>query len=416
MNFLASSELSAGGNPGSYISGESGYYFIDDKFYQIEKTGGELVQVNDKKSLEGKKINFYPKVKVSSLSVSPDKSNSIKVANKSPALDIGNMINVGITSQIIDSIVYNNLNYVTYDSLPSGATVYLGDQAYTKNSDYLQSNVIYNQDMVRVLATTDLQGSTWKDTVKTVVGKTIGYIPMVNKSSVPSSSNLAEFITDAKIGSGVEDGDFGNTLMYNNKGELIIRKFIGYDRYSSGSQFDSYCMAFKLDNTIRFRSLDDSNSKFTLVNVVNKNSEGFLEKVPYFVESLSYADHEGLYASMDKSLFKPSDNVDSLMEKFLDLYRISQAKDLVELVKYWIRLVCSVLCVTNIIILMLRRSPIDVLVRDLKYSDSAKYNIDLYKIFTAGFQNVDVDIPIWRGVLVSGVLVLIASLATIGKF
>ena len=404
---------------------EPGVYFSEGTYYKVEgpdkKVILDLKDDGDLRTVKNSIIKVFPKFQTRATIYYPNNLNElVKVTSNKIVLDIGNLVNSGIASQIVDSIVYENSNYVTYSELPQNSTVYIGDVSYKKSGDFLQSGVLNNSDVISELSSTDLLSSSSKDSINTAVVKTLGGISLYNRaissdvkfgaSEVP----LGQYIVDAKIGNGVEGSDYNNTLKMNDKGKLVITSFLSSNIYQSGSSFSSYCIAFRLDNSVRFRAIDDSNTKFTLVRVINKSSDGFLENVPYFMESLDYEDIDGLNADMLKSKFKPSDNAGELMEKFLEAYRWNTQRDLKELAKYWIRLICTVLSVTNLLTVMFRRSPLDIIVRDIKYSPGSRRNIDIYQIFTCGFQTVESHVPIWKGVLVSGVLVAIASFATIG--
>lgn len=407
-----------------------GYFYMNGKFYQVKEDGGKLEEIKDEdeiKKLAGKKIKVYASVILDSNIFKVDTDTGyIKKTNNDVRYALRNVTNIGIVSNIIDSITYNNSNYLTLAQLPNKAQVVIGYNVFEKNGGALQSNVVTGSDVLACNGMS-LVASEFPDQFKSIVSRHIGQIALTSKGFGSITGQFIDYVKDLKFGKGQSNSKYDRTLKLNDKGTLIVTDTILSSTYSKDTSFNSFCYSFKVKDGILFKQVADTN-RYTLVTVSNVKAEGDLTSTSYFRESLSYDDDESLVAGLIPNEFRPAAKLSEYAEAILKAYDAQRIDDFTGLISYLIRLVCSWLICTNTILLVLRNDVLDSLVYEIKYprnkkfgnvgvgSSSNRFNFDIYSILTFGLQSVDSKTSLLKGLVVSGVLFVIAALLSIGYF
>lgn len=395
-------ESSAMGNPGSvYYPRKDSYYIAGT--YNVLSADGKSFSTVDPKTNSGKKtlkklskIKVYPVIRFSSLEMTPTIDNKIINEPNYPYLNMGNVSNVGLSAQIIDSIVQSNSEYVSMSGIPADATVVIGDISFKKVGSALVSPLLSIPNLTSKYSATDLGNGTDSDPdVVSLVADTLGTlnVTLINNGIFDGGDLLSSYLTYSAIGSGADSTDFNNSLVRVNN-QLVIRNGKSdKTAYSPGSNFSNYSISIKLDNAIKFRPLGTDNSVYTLVTTVNKGADGYINNLNYFRETLSYSDLELMRGDLSKSKFSASENSEALMQKFRDLFSIKAERDFLGLLRYWVRVLCTWLTFINLLIAYVKSTVLDVVIRDIRYPSSSDRNgIDIYKILTLGFQDVDTKI------------------------
>lgn len=411
---------------------KKGYYRIGDKYYYVKKDGGTIDlkdYLSDKEvsKLEGKRVYVFPSVVLDTKIYSYDTTTRfIKKVNNDPRYVLRNVTNVGIVSNIIDSIVFNNSNYVTLSQIPNNAKVVIGYNVYEKIGGYLQSPVVSGSEVIGLNGMTLIAGE-FPDQFKSIVSKHIGDIPIVSKGFTSLTGQFMDYVKDLKFGKGQSDSKYDRTLKLNDKGTLIVTETIISSTYSKDTAFNSFCYAFKLKDGVIFKEIGDT-GRYTLVPISNTKVDGDLSNSSYFQESLSYSDSESMIAGLVGTEYRPASRLSEFAEAILKAYDAQRIDDFTGLISYLIRLVCTWLIGANTVLLVLRNDVLDSLVYEFKYprskrfgnvgvgSSSNRFRFDIYSVLTLGLQNVDSKTSLLKGLVVSGVLFVIAALLSIGYF
>ena len=401
-------DIGSAGDPGSAYTKGAGIYYMRGKFYERKKKGASLTELDPNKSKDKKKledaenIQAFPVIAFSPLEFTADSSNVIDKEYNFPFLDMGTVVNVGISAQIIDSIVQTNSDFVTTSGVPQNASVIIGDIQFIKKGDSLVSPILSFPAISSKYSDTDLgNGTDSNENVKAMVADTLGNlgVTLINNGVVDGGNLLSSYLTYSAIGSGNGETDFSRALVREN-GKFVIKDGSTTLSYSKeNSLFSTFSISIKLDNNIKFRPVGSDNNLYTLVTNVSKNADGYLSDLRYFRESMSYSDLELFRGNLNKSLFSESKNSEQLIQEFRDLFSLKTERDVIGLIKYWIRIICLILTFSNIFVAYIKRTVLDVFIKDIRYPSSSDRNgVDIYKILTLGFQDVDTEISTFKAI------------------
>ena len=411
---------------------DKGYYRIGDNYYEVKKDGDTIdpkkyLDEKDVEKLKGKKVYVFPTITLDNNLFKYDQDTKfIKKVNNDVRYALRNIVNIGLVSNIIESIVYNNSNYVSLSKIPNGAKIVIGYNVFEKNGGYLQSSVVTGQDVLACNGMTITSGE-FPDNFRSIVSRHIGYIALTSTGFGSISGQFIDYVKDLKFGLGQSDSKYDRTLKLNSKGKLVVTDTILSDSYSRETAFNSFCYAFKLEDGIMFKEIGDT-GRYSLATITNVKAEGDLSGASYFQESLSYNDSESMVAGLLQTEYREATRLSEFVDAILKAYDAQRIEDFTGLISYLIRLVCSWLICTNTVLLVLRNDVLDSLVYDIKYprnkkfgnvgvgSSSNGFNFDIYSILTFGLQSVDSKTSLLKGLVVSGVLFVIAALLHIGYF
>lgn len=408
---------------------KKGYYRIGDKYYKVKKDGGKLQELknSDMSELDGEKVNVYLTVALpSNLYAFDENTMYVRRVNNDVRYDLRNVTNVGIVNNIIESIVFNNSSYVNFSKIPNNAKVIIGYNVFEKSGGYLQSSVVSGNDVISLNGSA-LSSNSFPDSFKSIVSRHIGNIPITSSGFGDINSQFIDYVKDLKFGKGQSDSKYDRTLKLNSKGSLVVTETILSNSYSKDTPFNSFCYSFKLKDGVVFKEIGNS-GRYTLVPISNDRVDGDLTGASYFVESLSYSEQESVVAGLFPSEYRPASRLSEFAEAILASYDIKRVDDFLGLLSYLIRLMCTWLIGTNTLLLVLRNDVIDSIVYDIKYPNNNKYgnltsnrfssrfSFDIYSFFTFGLQSVDSKPSLIKGLVISGVLFVIASLLSIGYF
>lgn len=401
-----SSYSAIGPKPNANLIKDDNIYYYESEFWYKEN-GKELRKLNKLKSadtrlLQEKDILVYPYITFNANSLTPNDDNVVDTEFNFPFLSMGNYSNFGITHQIIDSIVYDSLGYVSFGDLPQDAKITLGDLVFTKSGSSLVSGVITDTSISSEFVSVDLgTGSSTDKGIQSLAAKLFGSfnISIINKGILKGSSLLSSYITEAKIGS-LTSTEVNNTLVRKNNRLYLLSKNGKYVSYENGMGFGAFVLNVKLDNSLRFRPIG-STGEYVLVTTANSNADGHLTKLPFRVETLSYSDNDLFYSNLSKSLYAKSDRAEELFTKFKDLFRNKKRQDFLGIIQYLLNWILLVLTYTVLLVAYLKRTMVDVIIKDIAYPTSDRVGVDLYSWLTLGLISVDTELSIVKSVFLS---------------
>lgn len=405
---------------------KKGYYRFGTTYYEVKKDGAEPKEIKGSK-LEGEKVKVYYAVKLdTNIFRADNETNYIKKTNNDPRLAMRNVTNVGIVSNIIESIVYNNSRYVKFSELPNKAKVVIGYNVFQKIGNALESPIVSGPSVSNLVGS-NLTGPDMPESFKTLALGHLGNVPIYNKGFGSVNGQFSDYIKTIKFGKGREDDSFDRTIKLNSKGSLVVAGAILPEKYSPGIPINGFCYSMTLNDGLKFKEIGDS-GRYVLVSFSNDRVDGAFSDTSYFVEDLSFSDAESLVAGLSATKYSPAAGLSDFTKNLLEAYDSQRIEDFTGLLSYLIRVICTWLVGSNTVLLVLRNDVLDSLVYEIKYPKSKKYggvnlnssrnkfSVDIYSILTFGLQNVDSKTSLLKGLVVSGVLFIIAALLSISYF
>ena len=400
---------------------KKGNYYIGNKYYTVDEDGGEPKETKPRK-LKDQEVFMYPAFTLSGLLYTTDRNGVLVKRNNDPRLNVRNVTNVGIVSNIIDSIVFGNEEYYSFNELPNKAKVVIGDNLFIKSEGYLNSDVVKAPSNAPSLEpnTTQLPKA-----LETRVGEHLGNMPIINRGFGGTNGTIIDYIDSYKIGPGQEDSKLSTTLKLSSKGRIVISEGgLNTRNYNSGDSYNTFCYSISLKDGLKFKELGDS-GRFYLVPMSTAKVEGNIEDISYFIEDLDFDRYEEMSSGLAATEFKISNRIDEIVQGLLEAFDIQRIEDFKGLVSYLMRVICVWLTGVNLVLTLLRNKVLDDIVYDIKYgsgkngggySVAPKFNIDIYSILTFGLQSADHKVSRVKGIVVSGVLFIIAAFLSIGYF
>lgn len=404
-----SSFSSAIAKPNAEMIEDDNIYFFDNEFWYKEPNK-ELRKLNtvvskDKSILTSKDVLVYNFFMFKQNSLTPSSDNVVDKEYNFPFLSMSNYTNFGITDQVIDSIVYDSLGYVSLTDLPQGSKVTLGDLVFTKSGSSLVSGIINDEQISSEFVSVDL-GSGSKEDVGTsaMVAKLFNSfnISIISKGVMKNNELLSSYITSAQIAD-VKETDSNSTLVRRNGKLYLLSKTGKLLSYESGMGFSSFVVSVKFEDSIKFRPIG-STGEYVLVTVASANADGYLEKLPYHSETLSYSDNDLFYSNLNKSLYGKSEFAEELFDKFNDLFKSQKRKDFLGLIQYLLSNILFVLTYTVLFVAYIKSTMVDVIIKEIAYPSSDRVGIDLYSIVTLGLIGVDTEITLMKSIFMSFIL------------
>lgn len=400
------------------------YYYIGGKYYKIKKDGelpSDDIEVGDTK---GKEVYAFPVFPLSNADYEANYSTmELSRLNNDPRLNIRNVSNVGIVTNLIDSIVYSNSTYYNISNIPNGAKVVIGSNVYEKKDGVLQSEVVSGEDVIS-LSGSKIEGAQFNSNFKSIAESHIGNIPMVSSAYGGYVRQFKDYVTGFSFGTGQENSKLQNVLRLGGNGNLVVTHGLLTNNYKEGTSFTGMCYSMRISKDVKFRQVGDSN-RYVLVTIAVDSKDANISDTQYFTESLDFEDTLDSTMGLVPSKFKESANLGSFVEDLLEAYDAQRIEDFKGLVAYILRMIAMLMTASNLVVTVIRNPAIDSIVYDIKYrkpkglnsySSKKDFQIDLYSIFTLGLQNVDTEKSLLRGIVVSGCLAGVTVFLTMMYF
>lgn len=328
-----------------------------------------------------------------------------------------NLIKVGITSAVIDSIVAKNYKYVSQSQLPDNAKVVIGDLTFYSSFGRLYSVPNHDHYAVSHLA----NDATNDEKVRSIVGGIFDgvNINIIKDGSVIKGSSITNYITADQSGkasitlskSPIQVSSNDKTLIKDG-GSLQIKTMKNLVGYQNGDYFNSFCFSLSFNNQIKFRPLDGESNSFTLVYSTDSGSNGYLDTVPFFTGTLNYTWDDQIFNRMSSNKYKPATNAFGLMDKIRELFDADNQEEWYSVIKLAMVMFLSYLIVMNFVGFILLRVPIiKTFLYEIKFpSGRDSKGWDLLKIVTCRFVTVEQEPKLTKTVAVITFLCIILAI------
>lgn len=337
-----------------------------------------------------------------------------------PYADRENLLSVGLTKAVVDSIALNSYDAVPVSEIPEGATVIMGDLTFTAKYGKLISRPVKNSFVV-----SKLNSSLTEETVNSAICNLLDGmgLSIVNNGIVSDGSALTQFVKTSSEGKHlmglstpidkITDKDI--FCLISSGGNVKIQTNGGLADIRDGKTFNSFCFYLTLEPSVRFRPIDGSGDTYSLVNCVNSGANGDLTDVPFFTTSLSFNWDSDLFGKTGSNFFKSATDSFGLMTKIQQAHAKAMSGDVRGLICIWIIDYLAYQIVMTFIIFVCRKiGIIYTILYNLKHPNSTSKGIDLVRIISLGLDSMDSE-P--SGVRAAGTVgILVVLLAVFLKF
>lgn len=387
-------------NKGAYFidyRGNTSYGGKDNPFKEFTGSGNKSYTFEDAKTIP---VSAHVRIDVDLNYWSIQNDGTMKARRTSPYLQVGNVFYSGINQGIIDAIMANNIGTVSPSRVQDGSTVLIGDMEFVKQgNNYVSKPQTYLKPWRGVL-----KDATNLNLVKNTVFKQFtGMVVKVGTQAVPLAAfvrnpSLAEppanvevdstLIGDATKANIATDSETGRSIKAYNKNNVPVIK--------------SVVFKIQLDDNIRLRPIDTETQTYQLMLSTSSLSEGFMEEVPFFDESLGLTSEDDLYLTLTKSDFKPIQASDDIKQQFLKDYDAQFRSDLYRYTKEIICWVLIYLIAVSHICYAIVNKGVGLTTLELIRSPirgSERNGVDVVKLISLGQYNLDTPLSLGRMVL-----------------
>lgn len=240
----------------------------------------------------------------------------------------------GVNQGVIDSIVAHNFGYKTFNQLPYGARVRIGDLDFTQVDGQLVSDP------------TTLDANDWNSkTVKSpegIIGSMFAGINIAN--GIGAYTPFTSYITNAGFGPeifGTDYSSFKNGVLFNYGGKLVVQSpehittpnadeigsIVGNSQFTEykGGKVGSAIIAITVSPSILFREV--GSGEYALVCYTSQIGPGVINNSNLFNNNIS-GPNMFIFNTIGKSTFSPVSDAQKLINYNLEMMRKSQVTNL----------------------------------------------------------------------------------------
>lgn len=408
-------------NDSYLICAEKGKAYTDAVAHVYHYKNDKMTRLKDSKkilSMNGKNVKVMTGVLLKRSCWGYDGSDSnkevLKKSKWSTVVSRMNVLNTGVTSAIIDSIVQKCYGSVAMSDIPDGTTVLIGNYTFVKKNNLLCSSV-YNMDAGNVDVFTNLASNIKNETaLKSVVGKAFDSVNLnvtLNNQSI-NGTILAKYITGSTLTDNYVGDKCNKTLVKKGSKYYIVGEDGKYNPYTAGSDFYSLCYGIALSKSIRFRPVTSDGSVYALMSVVaTEETSGYMSKVPFYTSTLNFTWDEDVYSIVGKSDYAEAEDYSSLMDAIRKAFLENQRGDIIGLLRMYLFDFLAYAIVMNFVGLFLyKQTTIYTMLEKIRKPRGESTGPDVLKIITLGLHRLDVESSLSRVVGIDFILILILVL------
>lgn len=367
--------------PRTYLN--TGSYVAEGKLYTVDERNTVTLITQNSGDFLGTGLGYSHPVLFLDRTKWVVQSDEIVKRQTYPYLQSGNIFYSGINNSMIDSMLAKSVDTKPINRLNVGDKVLIGDIMFLKTSSGLLSYPVTSSTLVSNLKQNIEKAD--EAVRKLFIGMTIDYSGKV----VP----FLNYITSAGVGDIPDDATIDKTLYRN--GGLKVKNGATKEVYKSGMSFNTVCVTIGVSDNMLAREMDSTNHVYKLVATSDMYSEGYLQDVPFFTESLGLSARDDMYLGINKIKFNPLANADSLRKKFLESFQSALQGDLKGLLKMLCFIAMSYVILVSWICYPILNydlgKNIFMAIRDpLRTSD--RRGVDIVKVISLGIYNLDMRI------------------------
>lgn len=368
------------------------------------------------------KVNAYTAIQISMNKWSIASDGTLVPRKTFPFLQVGNIYFSGINNTLMDSIISKYVGTVSVSKIEEGATLLIGDMMFTKRGTRFVSEPQENMKSWLPLLKNAENMKTMKNTIFasfTGMGVNKGNIEVGN-IPVP----LASFVKNPALDKPAPQNR-KITLLGSDNGKNALVYYFKKDGTMTAKAYNKknipavsgVTFSVDLDSVLRARKVDSDSKAYVLMMSTNSLSEGYLENVPFFNESLSLDNGDDIMLLADRSTFKPMLSANDIRDQFMLLYNRTFQGDLVSFIKGFSIMLLALISVLSFVgFAILKSGMFGGFFHAIKYPRSGtRSGIDLVKVMTLGLFNLESDLSaaklVVSNIMLFGIMYLILGVA-----
>lgn len=372
---------------------EDGKYVIEGELKELQNTKKLDVEIKSLDSSELQDVRAFPAIYLKRTNFRL-KDGELVAQTNSPFIEQGNIFYSGLNSSMISKLLDDNSKVVSFNKLPDGAKVLISDATFIKRGSSLVSQPIENSALVsHVINAIQLN----KDSA--MQSAILKYFSGINLDYSRRPLSLTSYIKSASVGTLLEDTKYNDTLYRNGMSYGVMSEDNQPSEYQAGYVPKTVTIQISLDESVNFIPIDNRNDVYTLKYVTNKFSEGYIDDVSMFSETLGLTIQDDLFLSLQRNKFEPMRNAIKYIQQFQQLYKDAlkgDARTVLVSVLTWILtyLIVMTWFAFSILYFQVGKNLLLIIRDPIRTSD--RRGVDLLKIFSFGVFNLDMDFPPFR--------------------
>lgn len=306
-----------GANPFCIKEYFSNIYDNEDAYYVNDKTlinaNGKTVQlsIGDYESYQNNDIYCIPKFYVSAQEYKFIKgaNDTVVLTSKDPldALSYNNVLTSNLASSVTDSIINKYTKTVPVNALIAQQKILIGDitfiRSYNDNGELVFcSEPIKSLQLVNALKFCKPEEELGLIKSNLFIGQRVEYVNYGGYNYY-----LSNFIIDASVGPLTNPADNLGILYRKNGSKQVYMNDSNSAITLETSNPTAVCITLKFDEGLLARPTNEKQNTYVLLNVCNVSANTAIDDIPFYRESLSYAEDSSSYVSVTESKFKPSE-------------------------------------------------------------------------------------------------------------
>lgn len=326
----------------------------------------------------------YPTIYVKRTEYAVENGHLI-LKHRSPFLEQGNVFYSGINNSLISALLDQDTSATRYKDLPDGARVLIDDIMYTKTSEGLTSDP--TNASIRTLNEASKYGAS---AIRTTILKMFGSTSInYSGKSVPISS----YIKRADLGD-LCDKDLAYRVMFKRNGTLKYLEDKNGTVINKTSEVpENSCINVVFDNNVFFNLIDKRNGVYTLALTTDRLSNGYINDISYFYETLGLDGKDDLFIRLTEKTFKKLERAGEFTHKFKEAYQKALVLDSKHLLKFFLTSLLSYAIVMSWMCFAILHFKIGTnLLLHIKECFGKNNDLDLIRLVTFNVLDLDTEL------------------------
>ena len=342
-------------------------------------------------------------------------SKELTPQEMTPYTDRENLLSIGLTKAVMDSIALKSYDAVSVADIPEGSTVIIGDLTFTAKYGKLISHPIQNSVVL-----SKLNDSLTDENVNSSICYLLDGmgVSIVNNGVVSDGSALSQFVKTSSEGkhlmglsTPIEDiTDKDIICLVSSGGNVKIKTNDDLRDLKDSKTFNSFCFYLSLEPSIKFRPIDGTGDTYSIVNCVEAGANGNLSDMPFFTTSLCFNWDSDLFGKTGSNLFKAATDAFGLMTKIQQAHAEAFRGDIKGLLCIWVIDYLAYEIVMTFILFVCRKiGIIYTIFYNVKHPTASDRGIDLVRLFSLGLDSMDSEPSGVRAAGTVGILVIVLA-------
>ena len=290
-------------------------------------------------------IGALPRLRINSANYYFRKSNGSWVLEKGTlqaSLNATDVSYSSISRKVIDSMVAKFSCVCNVNDLQPGQKIYIGDILFTKvgtgKNGVFVSEAVYNSSVA-----TQLKNKTEEDEIRSVIsGLFIGQ--SVTYSGAPCA--LTSYIDTCDVGKYLKSNAASNGVLWKD-GKVLKIKDGDTDSTDMSKSASYVCIELSFIEGLLAQPVSADGSTYRLLTVSGVSGNDYVDNIPFFNESLSFATHKDSSISLDTVLDSTYQFFNDTKTQFKDMMDKAFKGDVINIIWSFMFSIASYMCVMS---------------------------------------------------------------------